>query len=432
MQNLKPYNPLSNEKGVTIVLVAILMVVLVMFVALAVDLGHLYVARNELQNAADAGALAGARVLYIDGNTTIVNEGANQEAYDAATANRSENEDVEVNWTTGNEGDVQRGHWSFADGGSFTPNASLAAVNLVGVSTAELDANTDFINAVQVTARRQNQPVASFFAAIFGFDSFIMEARATAYIGFAGTLRPGDVDQPIAICEDSILNADNEYDCSIGRMINSGQDVDNNESGGWTSLEQDGACTGGTNAQEVKGLVTCSGSSPHPSVNLGEPIATTGGQVESAFQKLYDCWKENTNGTIPWEMFLPVVTCDNNNITTCQELVGAVHLQILWINDAVNVNNPKLEDVPVSMDATTLAGNTISWIRPAGVTDPLAIWQDFAQTFNLRNVAQSDNPYAPFQQKAIYFLPSCEVHAQKGLTGGKNFGILAEVPVLVD
>jgi hypothetical protein len=275
--------------------------------------------------------------------------------------------------------------------------------------------------------RRQGTPVASFFAGIFGLDSFVMSARATAYIGFAGTLQPGEIDQPIAICEESILNSMNQYDCSIGRMINSGQEVDNNESGGWTSLEQDGACTGGTNAQEVRGLVNCSGTSASPAVELGKPIATTGGQVETAFQKLYDCWKANSNGgTVPWEMYLPVVECDGNNITTCQPLVGAVKLKVIWINDAVNVNNPKPEDMPQTMTA----GET-SWSAPAN-TAPLDVWADFAQHFNLRNVVQSDNPFAPFQQKAIYFLPDCEPHDLKGLTGGKNFGILAEVPVLVD
>ena len=51
MQNLKPHNPLSNENGITIVLVAILMVVLVMFVALAVDLGHLEIRGDGLGDA---------------------------------------------------------------------------------------------------------------------------------------------------------------------------------------------------------------------------------------------------------------------------------------------------------------------------------------------------------------------------------------------
>jgi len=430
MRRLRPHTPLINENGVTIVLVAILMTVLVMFVALAVDLGHLYVARNELQNAADAGALAGAHELYVGSNATLVNEGANQIAYDAAVANQSEKVAVEVNWTSGNEGDVQRGHWSFATG-TFTPNGSLAPVDLVGVSTADLDNDPNFINAVQVTARRQGTPVESFFAGIFGLDSFIMSARATAYIGFAGTLEPGEVDQPIAICEDSILNPQNQYDCSIGRFINSGQNEDNNESGGWTSLEQEGACTGGTNAQEVRSLVRCSGTSSAPSVTLGKPIATTGGQVESAFQKLYDCWKGNTDGGIrPWNMYLPVVECDGNNITTCQTLVGMVNINLIWMNDAVNVNNPKMEDMPQHMEADTSSGSK-TWDIDSNKS-PLENWKSFAQTFELHNVLQSDDDYAPFQQKAIYFLPSCEKQEQKGLTGGRNFGILAKIPVLVD
>ena len=426
---IRLHTPLTNEKGVTIVLVAILMVVLVMFVAIAVDLGHLYVARNELQNAADAGALAGARMLYIDGNATLVNEGANQTAYDAAIANLSEGVAVEVNWNGGNEGDVQRGHWSFANGGVFTSNASLAVVDLWGVSTAELDANTDFINAVQVTVRRQNTPVTSFFAGIFGLDRFIMSAQAVAYLGFAGSLLPGDVDQPIAICEESIINPDNEYDCNIGRFINSGQNVQNNETGGWTSLEQDMACTGGTNSQEMRSLI-CSNSAL-PAVELGEPIATNGGQIQSAFDDLYDCWRAASGKTSPWNLTLPVVACPGNNITTCQTLVGAVNLNVIWMFDnTFNPNNPNPNDMPTEMSVSQ-EGQTTSWSSAeagSGAT-PQQIWDSFASRFNLRNV---DGSPAPMQQKAIYFLPDCNPHDPAGLTGGRNFGILAEIPVLVD
>ena len=53
----------ANQKGAVIVMVAILMVVLIGCAALAVDVGYLYVARTELQRAADAGALAGAQGL---------------------------------------------------------------------------------------------------------------------------------------------------------------------------------------------------------------------------------------------------------------------------------------------------------------------------------------------------------------------------------
>ena len=53
-------NPLKNERGVSIVLVAILIIGTIAITALAIDYGHLYVVRNELRDAADAGALAGA------------------------------------------------------------------------------------------------------------------------------------------------------------------------------------------------------------------------------------------------------------------------------------------------------------------------------------------------------------------------------------
>ncbi len=42
------------------VFVALIMVVLIGFIGMAVDVGHFYVVKSELQNAADAGALAGA------------------------------------------------------------------------------------------------------------------------------------------------------------------------------------------------------------------------------------------------------------------------------------------------------------------------------------------------------------------------------------
>jgi Flp pilus assembly protein TadG len=49
-----------NDSGAVAVLGAIIIVVLLGFAALAIDIGHLMVVKNELQNAADAGALAGA------------------------------------------------------------------------------------------------------------------------------------------------------------------------------------------------------------------------------------------------------------------------------------------------------------------------------------------------------------------------------------
>ena len=57
------FMPLRGKRGVVAVYVAIILVVLIGFVALAVDVGYMMVVRNQLQNAADASALAATRQL---------------------------------------------------------------------------------------------------------------------------------------------------------------------------------------------------------------------------------------------------------------------------------------------------------------------------------------------------------------------------------
>ena len=52
-----------RQRGVVSVIVALTLAVLIGCVGLALDLGKLYVARSELQNSADACALAAARDL---------------------------------------------------------------------------------------------------------------------------------------------------------------------------------------------------------------------------------------------------------------------------------------------------------------------------------------------------------------------------------
>jgi Flp pilus assembly protein TadG len=59
-----------REQGQTIVLVALALVTLLAMAALAIDVVTLYVARSEMQRAADAAALAGAKALVDSGVTT--------------------------------------------------------------------------------------------------------------------------------------------------------------------------------------------------------------------------------------------------------------------------------------------------------------------------------------------------------------------------
>ncbi|MDI7274976.1 MAG: pilus assembly protein TadG-related protein, partial [Anaerolineae bacterium] len=54
-----------QERGQTLVLVAVMLVGLVSVLALVIDMGNVYSQRRFMQNAADAAALAGARALAL-------------------------------------------------------------------------------------------------------------------------------------------------------------------------------------------------------------------------------------------------------------------------------------------------------------------------------------------------------------------------------
>jgi hypothetical protein len=421
---------LKKQNGVSALLLIFIIFIILCLGALIVDLTFLYVASEQLQNAADAGALAGARELYLEEGTQV-NDGANLVAHNTATENhatnmRTEANAAEVNWTAGNTGDVQRGHWSFGLTNNmargFYPNDSLELVELWNVDETDLDANPNFINAVRVVARIPSPPMLTFFANILNIQSVPQFSKdAVAYIGFAGSLRQEDVDQPIAICADSIVTPEGEYTCSIGRFINSGQNEDS-ETGGWTSFDQEDNPCAGTNAQEVRNHV-CGNGNPRM-ILLGKPMAANGGEIQSAFDALYDCWENRTAKTSSWSMTLPVINCPGNNVGTCEEVVGAVIVNVIWITGAGE--DPHYNEAPMSMSSVP---GYPAW-DGSSIPDGAARWLSFTDHYHLKDI-DGESP-APYVKKSIYFLPDCDPHIPMGITGGRNFGILARIPVLVE
>src|ERR1700691_4620946 len=65
----KNAEPRSKERGFTMAVVAISMVMIISMAALSIDIGTLYEAKAEAQRAADAAALTAARVVSISGAT---------------------------------------------------------------------------------------------------------------------------------------------------------------------------------------------------------------------------------------------------------------------------------------------------------------------------------------------------------------------------
>ena len=56
-------------------------------------------------------------------------------------------------------------------------------------------------------------------------------------------------------------------------------------------------------------------------------------------------------------------------------------------------------------------------------------WASLVERFNIRD---ADGMPAQYMAKSLYFLPDCSAHNPVGRTGGGQFGVLAEIPVLVD
>ncbi len=143
-----------HERGQTIILVAISLVSLLAMAALAIDIVTLYSARSEIQRAADAAALVGAKALADSGITTLLL--------------------TDPNFTT-----VQ----------SWTTTAATNQINAVlqnnlvsGQAPTLLSAPVDWTRQgnPHITVSLQSSNLPSFFSKIWGGTGTVVTATATA------------------------------------------------------------------------------------------------------------------------------------------------------------------------------------------------------------------------------------------------------------
>jgi Flp pilus assembly protein TadG len=157
---------IGNESGAVAVYVAIGLLVLLGFGALAMDIAHIVSVKRELTKAAEAGALAGGRALWplalpVDTTGNVAPDCAQgvNVARTTATKNRVEG----TNLTTG-EVTAEAGKWNYTTK-TFTPEISAAA------------------NSVRVTASRAN--VQTILAQVLGQAPRNMSATAVAIMDYA-------------------------------------------------------------------------------------------------------------------------------------------------------------------------------------------------------------------------------------------------------
>jgi len=176
-------NSLKNQTGQVTLFLATMIVVLVMFTALTIDMGHVLVVRNQLQNAADATALQGAGYLYPALSTGAPNWSlAKTNATSSLPNNKVDN--IALSNAT-----ITTGYWNLT-------SATLKATTITpGVGD---------VPAVKVTISRSagnnGGPLSLYFGFIFGYNTVSLNTTAIAVQGSPTTVKAGDLF-PIAMAQ---------------------------------------------------------------------------------------------------------------------------------------------------------------------------------------------------------------------------------------
>jgi hypothetical protein len=294
--------------------------------SLAIDVGIVWAARNQLQNAADAAALAGAANLIDPALPSVTASLAEAAAVDIA----SQNGTVSANSVNLPVSDVTLGNWDLTTG-VFDQGVNLA--------------DPAVVSAVQVAARLDgvaNGPVPAFFARVIGRNSFTVSASATAYLGWAGALAPGEIEIPVAIDCCKLRGADcaNDYcatvssnppnPCALADPQNDG--VTNVSCLEFSNTAEQNACWTSFDGEDPSvnssDLVDIVSSGNPVEIGGGAPMYVDNGDKASVIKELADKFYGESGYNTPagtdryspfdgrsdsWVVGIPVVACQSDD-----------------------------------------------------------------------------------------------------------------------
>ncbi|MDH4083645.1 MAG: pilus assembly protein TadG-related protein [Nitrospira sp.] len=314
-------DPLGNEHGAVAVMTALFLVVLLAMAAAAIDIGHALVAKNELQNTADAAALAGTRSLGLiyEGMTP-----AEQQAYTLTGGDQATIVSAVQTTALANS----------AAGVSIAVNASDIAIGTWNPTTRIHTPTVNQPKAVRVWARRDssaNGAISTFLAGVVGLTSISVSAVATADMTAVGQTAPGQLDVPFGIstyyftqfgCGDTIKFYPNDgtpQACSA-----------------WNTFDQSPA-----NANRLRAIIDGlrTGTYQSPGTAPGDTLNFTNGNVASVFPNLINLYnaKKDANGN--WDVFVPVYdspSCAANDNSGALPIVGYAEARITNVQGSPN------------------------------------------------------------------------------------------------
>jgi Flp pilus assembly protein TadG len=304
---------IKNSEGAVAITIALVMIILLGVTAFAIDFGIVFVTNKQLSNAADSGALAGARALGyyrclelavtpedcvpVNGviptgspgeavKPKVVEAVGDNSAFDTSTLNVDPDSDIIL------------GKWTSATQ-TFIPGESEC-------------------NAVRVIVRKEtgsdNGPVQSFFGHIFQVSQYDTSKEAIAAmtglsIAPEGTLVPIGVS--VQKCPAPQIRMQKTSESCVG----------------WTTLNK----TINVNTPNMLEAV----SKPSAELRVGDWIAFGGGVNAPVFKAFHDIFEEKKDpATGLWEVMMPVfdepADCSNPNQTL--KIIGFATVNISCVD----------------------------------------------------------------------------------------------------
>ncbi len=308
-----------DENGAVAAVSAIYLMVAIAALALAIDLGHVYLVKAELQRAADSAALGGA-LRFMTPNTGVL-PGVTAASPDCTraitggqtvgTLNKTDNQT-----TSADNIAVRVGTWN---GTAFTETGC---------------ANPYQVNAIQAVASRT---INIFFGAIItGSTVQNLSAQATVLVGSVGGLPPGYKCLPIAVDSDKVP--------SSGQKLVIHLNPTPGDDGAWhTFFWQNPA------ASLLRDIID--GNVDTPPLKEGDEIKVKEGVSDSDLKDLGRALQKN-GGT--WDVVLPVILPSEH--TGWATVLGFASVRMTLVDAAGQDKRVEFETLNNKLAPTTLPG----------------------------------------------------------------------------
>jgi len=334
------FRGMRNQKGTVLIFVAIAILCLLAFVALAINTGYVMVTRNELQNVSDASALAATRQLGViyepmtyQQQQSFVLSGNNLNAVRNAALNVANSNRAGQQNITLNDADIIIGQWNaFTKSLTPTPNQP---------------------DAVRVISRRDTSgpegPISTFFSGIINDDTANVNAISTAALTGESTAWPGGLPLPFGISERWFQDPNfcGQHIRLYPTCPHEPCDATTQGCGGWTTYTDGFFSNQPPNANKLQDiLINLRTGLQSPYTQAGETMYEfTGGTLSSAFpymKQLFDDMRvrndgiyDSDNDSNTWTTKVTIYnsnTCANPNQD--QEIIGFATVVITQVLEA--------------------------------------------------------------------------------------------------